>query len=104
MQQQEEYDQIENEEAIGDRNQASPRKSYCQGREQRIGNEHHHQCAGEHSGEIFEAAGDTKVVADWSNDVIAGEDQKVIEEAQRQRADFLRIDVHDFTQKAREAA
>src|ERR1043166_2991103 len=88
--------QICNQKSISNRNEATTRESSHQGGKQRVRDQHHHQSAGEHPGQILEAAGGAKVISNRANDVIAGKNQKVINEAEEERAQLARFYVDGF--------
>ena len=68
-------------------------KLYDQGGEKRVRDQHRDECAGEQPGQLFDAIGRADVVADRTNDVVTGKNQKVIDEAQTERADFWRFHI-----------
>ena len=88
--------QIENEKSIGERNEFSPRHPSDNGSEERIGDQHGHQCGGKHPRQRLQSIARGDAVADRAHDVVTGEDQEMKKKAKKQCAELVRLNVNDF--------
>ena len=88
-----EENQVRDEEAVDDGDEAPARESGDERGEKPVGQQHHGHGAGIHPGKVLQATGRADVVADRPQDVIAPEDDEVENESKAQRAQLVRLHV-----------
>src|SRR6266568_1234814 len=96
----EEKKKIRDGETIRDRNKPPPRHARDNGGIERVRDQHADQRAGVHPRQIFNAAVGADLIADWPDDVITAENDKVENERTPERADLLRLYVNDLGEDA----
>ena len=88
-----EENQVRDEEAVDDGDEAPARESGDERGEKPVGQQHHGHGAGIHPRKVLQATCRTDIVADWPQDVIAPEDDEVENEGEAERAQLVRLHV-----------
>jgi hypothetical protein len=96
----EEDEEIYDGETIRDRNKPPPRHARDDRGIKRVSDQHPGQCSGVHPRQIFNAAVGADLIADWPNNVIPAENDKVENERQEQRVKFVWPYVNDFREES----
>src|SRR5690606_21556561 len=98
--QDEETDEVQNEEAIGDGNEAAARQARYESRIERMQDQRADKSAGEEKGEVLHAARQSHLVADRAQDVIGGEDQEEISGGKNEGGDLALADINRALRQA----
>src|SRR6266550_3989092 len=96
----EEEHEIENEKSVGERDKLSPRHTRDYGREEGIGDQHRHECGTEHPRQRFQSVPGGDAVANRPHNVVAGENQKMKNEPEPERANLVRLYVNNLGENA----
>ena len=83
-----------------DRNESAPRHTRDDCREGSVSDKRNEQCASEHPPEILDAVVRADVIAHWFDDVVTAEDEKIKNEAEPERPNFVCFYVNDFGEDA----
>ena len=92
----EEHKKVRDGETVRDRNKPPPRHTRDDGGIKPVSDQHTGQRAGVHPRQIFNAAVGADLIADWPDDVIPAENDKVENERQQQCVDLVRFYVNNF--------
>ena len=92
----EENKKVRNGETVRDRNKSSPRHTRDDDGIKRVSDQHTDQRAGVHPRQIFNAAVGADLIADWPDNVITAENDKVEDKCQPECANLVRLYVNDF--------
>src|SRR4029077_5993988 len=90
---------IKNEKPVGERDEPSARHARHDGSEHGISDQHGHERGRKHPRQCFKLIAARDAVADRAHDVIAGQNKKMEQEPEPQRANLVLLYVNDFGEK-----